>query len=698
MAIRRSVIYYLAALLAVSSTEAYIKEWRPADTDWQNKDNWEGGALPCWRSRVVLPEEVVISVFLNGSVAWSELVMPQTGELVLEDLTLNAPETSQERYCSNQEIKFKNWRPSSWFDPDRWQIAESDGTIVPQPLAIPHSERIPCAHDSVHLLKRHSLSVDFNRINSLTVGQIKYGDQLLTAEEWRNQLNGPAWRYQVHNPPHSAYVNGTECQDVLGCRCGHDIDVMQMVCSNAGTLCSNQLECPDSFRPPGQCCDMCGSMMKVTFNERTFTKSSLDRLVTSMLAEDGWPDLQSYSYRTDENVLHLLVVDNTTNERSINVASKIHDYLMKDSREELSVGFARFQNDSAGNVEIAIDASFEQALARPPLDPDAPPRSSNHIQQEPKSPFTEAPEIPDTCSDSCHGSSNVKPAAAPAAWKKKFTRAFANPLFGDPSATVGRMSARWTMSSLMKNTVTQENPIYNMDVPESSTATSDITPAVVAVHEQPVDESPVVAITTLPATAVVSDRAEGEEGVAEGDVPPLVDTFQAVTDDDVSLPPAQGAFETVMEDVSLVEEPSCSAESLTVQPPPPPASSGSKNSLNGAKHPLKRLWKKATTKSSPAVALDPASALSSPQPSDAEPSEQPTRFTSPPQLLMSQQQRPAGAPRLYFSLAGLGGPRRCRQRATPGDFEKGALRVRRAVEPRASQCLVFIVTIEMGIK
>lgn len=56
------------------------------------------------------------------------------------------------------------------------------------------------------------------------------------------------------------------------------------------------------------------------------------------------------------------------------------------------------------------------------------------------------------------------------------------------------------MSSLMKNTVTQENPIYNMDVPESSTATSDITPAVVTVLQQPVDESPVVAITTLPAT------------------------------------------------------------------------------------------------------------------------------------------------------------------------------------------------------
>ena len=70
-------------------------------------------------------------------------------------------------------------------------------------------------------------------------------------------------------------------------------------------------------------------MMKVTVNERTFTKSSLDRLVTSMLVEDGWPGSQSYSYRTDENILHLMIVDNTTNERSINLANKIHDYLVK---------------------------------------------------------------------------------------------------------------------------------------------------------------------------------------------------------------------------------------------------------------------------------------------------------------------------------------------------------------------------------
>ena len=52
----------------------------------------------------------------------------------------------------------------------------------------------------------------------------------MTADEWRNRLNGPEWRYQVHNPPSSVYLNGTECQDPLGCLCtadANDVSVMR---------------------------------------------------------------------------------------------------------------------------------------------------------------------------------------------------------------------------------------------------------------------------------------------------------------------------------------------------------------------------------------------------------------------------------------------------------------------------------------
>lgn len=45
--------------------------------------------------------------------------------------------------------------------------------------------------------------------------------QYLTSEEWRDRLAGQEWIYQVHHPPRSAYVNGTECSNPAGCQCGN---------------------------------------------------------------------------------------------------------------------------------------------------------------------------------------------------------------------------------------------------------------------------------------------------------------------------------------------------------------------------------------------------------------------------------------------------------------------------------------------
>lgn len=155
--------------------QAIIKEWRPLDADWSNRNNWDGGLLPCSTSRVVLPEDVVVSVFVNGTVSWRELVMPQTGELVLGKVTF-----AMDGPCQVGEAKFKRWQASSWFDPDRWTPSQE------QALAVPHSERIPCAHDAVHLSDERALALDFNRIHSITVGQVKYGDKVS-----KNALNIP---------------------------------------------------------------------------------------------------------------------------------------------------------------------------------------------------------------------------------------------------------------------------------------------------------------------------------------------------------------------------------------------------------------------------------------------------------------------------------------------------------------------------
>lgn len=81
-----------------------------------------------------------------------------------------------------------------------------------------------------------------------------------------------------------------------------------------------------------------GAMMKVTVNEKVFTKSALDRLVSSMLDEDGQRHgVQSYSYRSGKNELHLTIVDNSTNERSVSIAKKLYDYLIKGKQVESSL-------------------------------------------------------------------------------------------------------------------------------------------------------------------------------------------------------------------------------------------------------------------------------------------------------------------------------------------------------------------------
>lgn len=83
-----------------------------------------------------------------------------------------------------------------------------------------------------------------------------------------------------------------------------------------------------------------------------------------------------------------------------------------------------------------------------------------------------------------------------------------------------------------------------------------------------------------------------EEGVEEGNVPPQVDTFPAV--DGATATAAAAAPETVMEDVVL-------ESSDTIE-----TKSEKSSSSDGAKHPLKKLWRKAAKKFTPADAIHPS--------------------------------------------------------------------------------------------
>ena len=110
---------------------------------------------------------------------------------------------------------------------------------------------------------------------------------------------------------------------------------------------------------------------------------------------------------------------------------------MGSSNDEMTAAFARFQNDSAGNVEIAIpdslypisdeaqpEAKLDAAGATAPStaeDPQVFPPKSQQAKQHPVAgPSHSAP---------ISGADSRKTVA----WRK-LTRAFVNPLFGEPGA------------------------------------------------------------------------------------------------------------------------------------------------------------------------------------------------------------------------------------------------------------------------
>lgn len=72
-----------------------------------------------------------------------------------------------------------------------------------------------------------------------------------------------------------------------------------------------------------------GVVMKLTVDLNVFSLTSLDRLVSSMMGQNGLPGVQTFSYRTGEDVVHLVLADNTTNEKSIHLGRQIYDYLVK---------------------------------------------------------------------------------------------------------------------------------------------------------------------------------------------------------------------------------------------------------------------------------------------------------------------------------------------------------------------------------
>lgn len=70
-----------------------------------------------------------------------------------------------------------------------------------------------------------------------------------------------------------------------------------------------------------------GATMKMKVNTTVFTLATLQRLVTSVVTDQS--QVTAYAYRTDFDEIHLNVADDTTNQLSVQLAQRIHQYLVQ---------------------------------------------------------------------------------------------------------------------------------------------------------------------------------------------------------------------------------------------------------------------------------------------------------------------------------------------------------------------------------
>ena len=87
------------------------------------------------------------------------------------------------------EGHFIDWSRGNWYEPQLWQLLDADGVPAPASASVPHSDRVPCSHDSVHLPDDRSLSLDFSGVSSITVGQLRYGQNVTIRCQWQSQRN-----------------------------------------------------------------------------------------------------------------------------------------------------------------------------------------------------------------------------------------------------------------------------------------------------------------------------------------------------------------------------------------------------------------------------------------------------------------------------------------------------------------------------
>ncbi|KAG8228291.1 hypothetical protein J437_LFUL006260 [Ladona fulva] len=149
MSLYVNILIFLGVVAASYSLDR-VKLWQ-GNTNFHNPINWNPPHVPCSASRVILPSDRKLVVMMAPeTTVIREIVLPMNGEIILpsDGAIILDDKFSRNDNCKKEDVVYVGKKLSSWLDPNSWATRDNQAKDITV-SAVPHAERIPCAHDKV---------------------------------------------------------------------------------------------------------------------------------------------------------------------------------------------------------------------------------------------------------------------------------------------------------------------------------------------------------------------------------------------------------------------------------------------------------------------------------------------------------------------------------------------------------------------
>lgn len=253
----------LLLLSLVGAANALYKQWI-ADTNYENKTNWDKGAVPCGNDRVEFLAQRKVSVFVETVHAVQEMRLPVDGEFILNPGAGFYVISGKDPSCgAGVTAKFRDSESLQWYDPALWQAAATSDDLQSGNLLFSvHEESVPCRHDDVVFKVGTSFRVDTSSSEpTVPVRSVSLlGKRFDRDTDFSQHLNSRLGQLQFHGSS-AVTVGNAGCQDPSGCDCGNSVN-HQRICQ---TVTCASAGCHRPLRPVGHCCDVCGAIVTVHY-------------------------------------------------------------------------------------------------------------------------------------------------------------------------------------------------------------------------------------------------------------------------------------------------------------------------------------------------------------------------------------------------------------------------------------------------